>query len=64
RISNKIPSSWISDSGISWANEWDISTLLHVDDIQIEWGESSGNKMDLWDEQGGNYISCFSVNCI
>jgi len=50
RISNKIPSSWISDSGILWENEWDISTLLHVDDIQIECGESSGSKMDLWDK--------------
>ncbi len=55
RISNKIPSSWISGSDISWENEWEISTLLHVDDIQIEWGESSGNKVDLWDKQGGNY---------
>ncbi|MCK4239128.1 MAG: hypothetical protein KAX33_08410, partial [Candidatus Lokiarchaeota archaeon] len=55
RISNKIPSSWISDNGISWENEWDISTLLHVDDIQIECGESSGNKIDLWGKQGGNY---------
>ncbi len=55
RISEKFPDSWFSGQDIDWNKYWEIQTLSHANELQIEYGESSDNLINLQGEQDGNY---------
>jgi len=55
RINEKFPDSWISGSDIKWNYDWKIQTLSHANELQIEYGESSDNLINLQGEYDGNY---------
>ncbi|MFX1313120.1 MAG: hypothetical protein ACFFHD_10990, partial [Promethearchaeota archaeon] len=54
RINGEFPSSWGSPTSINWDSNWEISTLLHTESIQLINGSESGSEFDLWGEEGTN----------